>query len=181
MATPLEIANRAERAAQFRDVRKTARQLVADLESSEDYVLGKREAAENFPTLREFELKKNKVVKVSDVIAAANLIAANFIVRTWPNFLKTKLEEYAVSKIGSAAAKAAATKIAAKGGVRAVSGWLAALFGSLFTAGTQEIEMRKLEREIRRMSTALRRELNETALSQAKKPVRMGKVVTRNG
>ena len=179
--TPAQIEENVKRGINFVAFRKTARQLVSDLESSEGYVLGKREGTENFPTLRDFELKKNKVVKVSDVIAAANLIAAHFMVRVWPEFLKTKIEEFAVSKIASALAKSAAVKLTMKTAAKGVSGWVGAFFGALAGSATQQGEMQKLEREIRRSATVWRRELNANALSQAKKPVRMGKVSTRNG
>lgn len=171
-----------EEAIDFKALRDTMRQLIRDVEKDEDAMFGQeRVATEFFKPESDFEETRNKVVKTSTVIVALNLIAAQFIVKTWPGYLKTKIEEWIISKVAGVTAATAALGIAIKAGKAAISRVLGFIVGAFTTTFVQEAEMRVLEKRIRNPATAVRRELNEAALSQAKKSSKVGEVSTRNG
>jgi len=171
----------AERAIDFTSLRETMRGLIDEVEKDEDTYLGKREGKNFQEPDASFEPERNKLVKTSDVIVALNLIAAHFIVRTWPGYLKTKIEEWIVSRVAGAAGVLAGMSLALKFTKAFLQRTIGAVVGAFAVKATQEVEMRLLEKKIREESTAVRRELNEGALSQEKKPVRIGPVYTRNG
>jgi len=170
----------AQKANDFRNLREGMKDVIWEIEREEDNEFGKREGTEFFKTDKSFEPERNKVVKVSDVLAAANLIAAQFMVRTWPGFLKTKIEEYVLGKVVGAVAAKAAAKLSLKSIAKAISGAIGAVAGAFAVRTTQAEEMKALEKKIREGSAKWRKELNELALSQAKKPARVGPTYTRN-
>lgn len=171
----------AERAIDFTALRETMRGLIGEVEADEDKLLGKREGKNFYEADASFEPERNKLVKTSDVIVALNLIAAHFIVRTWPGYLKTKIEEWIVSRVAGAAGVLAGMSLALKFTKAFLQRTIGAFVGAFAVKVTQEAEMRGLEKTIRKNSTAVRRELNEAALSQKPKPVRIGPTYTRNG
>jgi len=170
----------------FREVRDTARTLVEEFEKLEDKTLGKRRNATQFFTpADEFEPTKNKVVKTVDVIMAANLMAADFMVRVWPGYLVTKIRECVIATAAAAAGvsagkKLVAAKVLAKTGGRLLAGAIGAILGAFFAAVTQDTEMRLLEKEIRRALAVRRKDLNTLPLAQDKKPSRVGPTYTRH-
>ena len=179
MATLNSALQNAQKIFDFKELRDSMRREVKKADEDADAFFGKREATEFFETDASFEEKKNKVVKVSDVIATLNLMAGEFIVRTWPDFLLAKIREFVVGKIASAAGKAAAIKITTAAGKKAISGAVGAVVGAFFTTGIQKAEMEALEKEIRAGMVKWRRELNGESLSQDKKPSRIGPTYTR--
>jgi len=185
--TPEQIENAkkalelAERAVDYKALRETGRGLIEEVERDEDKMFGKREGKNFFEPESEFEPEKNKLVKTSDVIVALNLIAAHFIVRTWPGYLRTKIEEWVIAKFAGAAGVIAGMAIAMKATKAFLQKTVGAIVGAFAVKTTQEVEMRLLEKQIRGPAAKIRRELNEAALAQEKKPVRMGPTYTRNG
>ena len=180
MATLNQTLQTAQNVFDFKEMRDLMRKEVKKADDDADAFFGKREAAEFFPTDSSFENQKNKVVKVSDVIATLNLMAGQFIVKTWPDFLLAKIREFVVGKIAGAAGKAAAIKITTEAGKKSVAGGIGAIVGAFFESGIQKAEMEGLEKEIRAGMVKWRRELNGEALSQQKKPSRMGPTLTRH-
>ena len=180
MATLNQTLQNAQKVFDFKELRDKMREEVKKADDDADAFFGKREATEFFPTDSSFEDKKNKVVKVSDVIATLNLMAGEFIVRTWPDFLLAKIREYVVGKIAGAAGKAAAVKITTAAGKKAISGAIGAVVGAFFTTGIQKAEMEALEKEIRAGMVRWRRELNGEALAQSNNSGKVGPTLTRH-
>jgi len=170
-----------QKADKFLDVRERLGEIVEGVETDEDRFLGKREATEYFKADSSFEPDRNKVIKVSDVIAAANLISAEFIVRTWPRFIKSKLKEYIIGKIAGAAAGKAAAILTLKAGAGPLVQIIQAIVSAFTVRTTQKIEAQEIEKAIRDGSAAHRKSLNDLQLSQEKKPSRVGPTYTRNG
>lgn len=180
-----------EKVLEFVELRKATRDFVGKLEQLEDDVLGKRHPQEFFPTDASFEPPKNQVVKVSSVIAALNLMAANFMIRTWPEYLKTRMRELIVGRIAGVFTAATVTtiigkmsakigKMSAKKLATALAGPIGALAGAAAVKLTQEKEMRALEIDLRKASVKVRRSFQSLALSQRKKPARVGPTYTRH-
>lgn len=183
MAIPNVVAT-GEKVSEFLELRKATRDFVGKLEQLEDDVLGKRHPQEFFPTDASFEPPKNQVVKVSSVIAALNLMAANFMIRTWPEYLKTRMRELIVGRIAGVLTAATVTtiigKMSAKKLATALAGPIGALAGAAAVKLTQEKEMRALEIALRKASVKVRRSFQSLALSQRKKPARVGPTYTRH-
>lgn len=175
-----------KKAENFKEVRDTAREMVDAFEKAEDATLGKRRVAAQFFTPDvSFEPERNKVVKTVDVIMAANLMTADFMVRVWPDYLVTKVRECVIATAGAAAGMAAgkklvSAKILAKTGGKLLAGVIGSVIGSFVAAVVQDTEQRLLEKKVRKAFAARRKDLNTLPLSQAKKSSKMGPTYTRH-
>ena len=166
----------------FYDLREEGKRIVEENKKQADRDIGGQRVGKAFyEAKKDFEPTRPKLVKTSDVIAAANLMAANFMVRVWPEFLKAKLEEWVIAKTANAITAKAAVGLLTSAGKKEISKVLGPVLGSFATKITQEAEMRALEKKMREGFLEIRKQLNDSALSQEKKPSRIGPVYTRNG
>lgn len=180
----INIANKTlegkEKYYRFINLKDEMKGIVEDIEYDEDKLFGKREPKAFFEPEKEFEPQKNKVVKVSAVIAALNLQAAHFMFRTWPDVLLAKLREQLIGKIASVAGAAIAVSITKEITGKAISGTIGSIVGAFVTKGVQVGEMKSLETEIRAGCKKVRKSFNAEALAQVKKPSRVGPTYTRH-
>lgn len=163
----------------FKDLRETMRREVKKADDDADEFFGKREPFAFFETDASMEPERNKVVKVSSVIVAVNLMIATFMVRTWPKVLKEKLAEFAGTRLAGKTAAETVGKLALPELAKGLTGAIKAVVGALSKSKVQESEMKKLEKAIREPCKKIRASFNKTALSQAVKPSRMGSTSTR--
>jgi len=164
----------------FKELRESFRREVKKADDDADEFFGKREPFLFFNADASMEPERNKVVKVSSVIVAVNLMLATFMLRTWPKVLKEKFTEFAAMRIAGKTAAEAAGKVAVPEFAKGITGAIKSVFGAVGKSKAQQIEMERLEKEIRKPCAKIRASFNAAALSQAVKPSRLGSTSTRH-
>jgi hypothetical protein len=122
----------------FKDLRETMRREVKKADDDADEFFGKREPFLFFEADASMEPERNKVVKVSSVIVAVNLMIATFMLRTWPKVLKEKLAEFAGVRLAGKTAAETVGKLALPEVAKGLTGAIKAVVGALSKSKVQE-------------------------------------------